>query len=49
MRRAAMRSASLDSPFGDESSTQLSELDSDENAALAKLRKMLDQLEADPQ
>ena len=49
MRRAAMRSASLDSPVGDESSTHLSELVSDENAALAKLEKMLDQLEADPQ
>ena len=49
MRRAAMRAASLDSPVGDESSTHLSELVSDENAALAKLEKMLDQLEADPQ
>ncbi len=49
MRRAAMRSASLAAPVGDESSTHLSELVSDENAALAKLEKMLDQLEADPQ
>ena len=34
MRRAAMRPASLDSPVGDESSTQLGELVSDENAVV---------------
>jgi RNA polymerase primary sigma factor len=34
MRRAAMRPASLDSPVGDESSTKLGELVSDENAAV---------------
>ena len=34
MRRAAMRPASLDSPVGDESSTQLGELVSDENAVM---------------
>ena len=34
MRRAAMRPASLDSPVGDESSTRLGELVSDENAVV---------------
>jgi RNA polymerase primary sigma factor len=34
MRRAAMRPASLDSPVGDESSTRLGELVSDEDAAV---------------